>query len=94
MYRDLEGEIAKKEAELQALREEGSRLASLTDDQRLAEVLHGGMCTENHTDGCGWYYSQWGEGGDTRTRYLEKARRVLQVLSIEEALKVFQVLFA
>lgn len=53
---ELDREIAK----LQQAREEAAKreelFKSLPLEQRVAIVMHGHLCNDNHTDGCGWFY--------------------------------------
>jgi len=49
--------------------------------QELADRLHGKLCHFNHTDGCGWTYSNWQNPCSTRDHYLEKANKVLNAIS-------------
>jgi len=56
-----------------------SKLESL--DHQLAKELHGMLCNQNHTDGCGWWYEvknkqdDW--TGGTHTEYLKKAHKMI-----------------
>jgi len=61
----------------------------MSDDKKLAEVLHEKQCHMNHTDGCGWHYESWSNLGtySSRLRYLEKAREILKDFTFEQAVK-------
>lgn len=75
---ELRAEAARIEKQLV---EEESKLAKLTPEQRVAEQLHGMLCTWNHTDGCGWFYeftdgrSNW--DGSAHGTYLKHAQKLI-----------------
>ena len=50
-------------------------------DHQLAKELHGMLCTQNHTDGCGWHYEfnnkQDNWSGHAHTEYLKKAQKLI-----------------
>lgn len=82
-------ELRKKIAELEA---EEARLAALTEDKRLAEVLHEYQC---HRSGCGWLYeisngvANWSL--HEHYSYLRRARKVMESLpdmGVDEIVKV------
>lgn len=79
VYRNhLKQSIAEKRAELDSLEKELEREQNIPEDIRLAEYLHSAFCVHNHEDACGWYYESWTSSpGNTRRRYLEKARSLL-----------------
>lgn len=60
----------------------------------LAEAMHGKMCRHNHTDGCSWFYDDWGKLplDYSRKEYYEKALKVLKIVTLERALKIIEVL--
>jgi hypothetical protein len=51
--------------------------------RQLASKLHSYLCTNNHTDGCGWFYEMHADtktddwNGRTHGRYLQKARLLI-----------------
>lgn len=56
----------------------------------LAEYIHGKKCRLNHTDQCGWEYSNWDKPCSTRTYYLDKAYDMLaenDIYTIKKVLK-------
>lgn len=89
---ELRAEAARIEKQLA---EEESKLAKLTPEQRVAEQLHGMLCTWNHTDGCGWFWEvsdgrpNW-DGNDHGT-YLKQARKLIHNCN-EKGLNVDDVL--
>jgi len=61
----------------------------MTDDKKLAEILHEKQCNWNHTDGCGWFYESWDNLStySARLNYLAKARAILKDFTFEQAVK-------
>jgi hypothetical protein len=62
----------------------------MSDDKKLAEILHEKQCHWNHTDGCGWFYEKWTDNlGEysARLNYLAKAREILKDFTFEQAVK-------
>lgn len=60
---------------------------SMSNDKKLAEILHEKQCHWNHTDGCGWFYESWSNIGASRQPYLDKARAILKDFTFEQALR-------
>jgi len=63
---------------------------AMSDDKKLAELLHDKQCHSNHEDMCGWFYENWGDKlGEysARKNYLEKAREILKDFTFEQAVK-------
>lgn len=80
-------ELDQKIAELQKLRdEEASRLGSLTETQKLAELLHDKKCPYSHEDQCSWHYendaNKWSTGY-AHKRYLELTVKLTQIADAE-----------
>lgn len=79
---DINEQIRKAEADLRRLQAKRDYLRSLQPSQTLAIALHGGLCHENHTDGCGWLYEVHNEAHDwdgrIHTRFLVQACRLLE----------------
>ena len=85
--------IQKLKDDLKKLEDEREAMVTMPANQRLAIELHGGTCTWNHTDGCGWFYEMrdgihdW--SGSTHKRYLNSANTILGKMKqrgIEEGL--------
>lgn len=58
----------------------------------LAEFLHRKLCTRNHLDGCGWYYSEndWSEF--EHQRYLKMAFKMLDMgFDIKDIKKIINI---
>lgn len=57
---DLSSQISALEAQLADLRcqktIQDQEALRRTPEQNLAIELHDALCTQNHTDGCGWHY--------------------------------------
>lgn len=95
---EAEQEIAKREKEIQALREQLDTLKAEPLDTQLARELHDMLCTWNHTDGCGWFYEMKNKqddwGGNTHGEYLNRARRLMmrcdhEGVELQTALKFY-----
>ena len=75
-------ELRKEAARIEKqLAEEEAKLALLTPEQRVAEELHGMLCTWNHTDGCGWFW-EFSDGranwdGNAHETYLKHAKKLI-----------------
>lgn len=80
----IEEQIAKHQYEIDLLREEQKRLATLTPEQALAESLHETQCRWNHTDGCSWLYEVHHGVVDweayAHAEYLKRAKKVMSLL--------------
>ena len=57
--------------------------ANRKKEQKIAELLHLVLCTQDHTDQCSWYYQKtWDDNYSEyspRALYLKKAQRMLKV---------------
>ncbi len=60
-------------AQLEKAEKEDTR----TLPQKLADFIHESTCRLNHTDGCGYGYSDWHDPCDTKQKYLHKAVALL-----------------
>lgn len=59
----------------------------------VAEELHRIKCKQNHTDGCSWFYEDWGDKlGYARERYLEEANELLAEDVMESPKDILRVL--
>ena len=52
----IDKKIAELQKEINELKAQKVALAELTDEKKLAIVLHDVLCHSNHTDGCDWFY--------------------------------------
>lgn len=79
----IDNKIAELNLEIKILQKEKKSLLDLSDDERLAIVLHSILCRSNHTDGCSWFYEfknqmhQWDTG--THSSYLRKSQKLIEV---------------
>lgn len=93
--KNLSNKILEKQQEITKLMQELNDLKSLPDEKKLATAMHQKFCHSNHSDGCSWFYDEndWRKE-DSHKIYLEKARKLLEVLNynIEIALEVVKVL--
>ena len=89
---DIDRRISEIKEELKNLENEKKRLESLSEDKKLAEILHNKLCHSNHTDGCSWEYESWDKStiSSTRDYYLEKAKKLLQITNFETLKKIFK----
>ena len=84
----LKREIEEREFKIGILKTSQKEFEDLPDNWKLAEKIHKVTCGWNHTDGCGWYYEDWGDKlGNERKRYVEKADRVLLKVPYIDAAK-------
>lgn len=85
MTPDLVGKIEKMKDELARLEAEYAALQALPLPERLAVMMHNKLCSQDHTEGCGWYYGvksgkhDWNES--EHKRRLEKSRNVIAKLT-------------
>lgn len=58
--------------------------------REIAEMLHERMCHHNHNDYCGFYDEDWDklELCFAKTKYLEKAKKLLDILDYDMVKKV------
>jgi len=73
----------------------GSKIVEPTvydnDVQKIAVMLHKMFCTDNHNDGCGWFYEvsnnihDW--KGFEHSSWYEKAKEVLDIMAVNEFLE-------
>lgn len=75
---ELEAEIVKHEKKILELRDAQATVSNFTDAQKLAIILHRSQCHYNHCDGCSWFYEKWADPGHARSRWLEKAEKLLE----------------
>jgi hypothetical protein len=96
---ELNEAIAAAEEQIRKAKAELVELATIPEDERLADSLHSTLCTWNHTDGCGWYYEftnkkpDW--DGNEHGWYLAKARLLIgkckeHGISTSDALSIFK----
>jgi aryl-phospho-beta-D-glucosidase BglC (GH1 family) len=96
---ELNEAIAAAEEQIRKAKAELVELATIPEDERLADSLHSMLCTWNHTDGCGWYYEfhnkkpAW--DGNEHGQYLTKARLLIgkckeHGISTSDALSIFK----
>jgi hypothetical protein len=77
----IEEQIKKHEQGLKDLQAQLVEAKLESPDHQLAKELHGMLCNQNHTDGCGWYYEvhskidDW--TGSNHTEYLKKAQKMI-----------------
>lgn len=90
--KQVDAEIAKREDEIQALREERKKIIEMDPDRRMAEQMHTMFCTWNHTDGCDWHYGSWDRPTNARNKWLKKAKEAIaQGLTLEEVKRVYDI---
>ena len=76
----IEEQIKKHE---QGLKDLQAQLAAKLESpaHQLAKELHGMLCNQNHTDGCGWHYEfknkQHDWTGHAHSEYLKKAQKMI-----------------
>lgn len=99
---DVERQIADQKKILADLETQLKQVKLESPDKALATVLHGMMCKQNHTDGCGWHYEFEDTGykkddwtGWAHTEYLKKAQTLIAACSQEgvdtdTAIKLFK----
>ena len=96
---ELNAAIAEAEEKIRKAKAELVELATIPEDERLADSLHGMLCGWNHTDGCGWHYEfinkkpDW--NGNEHGRYLAKARKLIgkckdRGISPAQALEIYR----
>ena len=96
---DLIAEIAAAEKQIRKAKAELNKLATIPEDERLADSLHSMLCSWDHTVDCGWYYEftnktpDW--NGNEHGRYLTKARLLIgkckeHGISTSDALSIFK----
>jgi len=91
MMTETQTKILGLEEELAKAKAVQDKFEALTEAQKLATLLHEKFCNWNHTDGCGWFYSEkWDEY--SRKRYLEKADNILAVSTYENAVAIVECL--
>lgn len=103
----LNRDIFAAEEKLRQLRHAREVYNELSEEQQLANYIHGKMCHENHTDGCTWFYDEWIPGTDEtvfsrrgnpnsgdRLRYLKKAKEMLREFRHDACIKMIDLLAA
>jgi hypothetical protein len=87
-FRDIDAEIQEAEQKLAKLKEERKSFEGLSEEQKLAELIHESQCRWNHTDGCSWYYEKWGDPGYAKKEYLQKANNILLEVPYAQAMRM------
>lgn len=93
---DNSEEIKELKDKIEKLEVEQKTFDNLSDEIKLAELIHENTCRFNHTDGCGWFYEKWSniKDGDNSARggYLKKAINLLRVVSFDKASEIIKIL--
>ena len=65
---------------IEELKRNKEELEKLTDEQKIAEILHQTLCKHD----CDWYYHTWQSYnlGNEKSYYLKKANNILKIHSI------------
>lgn len=71
--------IAQLKAELDAAEREYHTALAQPPADYVAEMLHEALCRSNHTDGCGWLYSNWTSPDAQRMQYRAAAEVLLRL---------------
>lgn len=96
---EVERKIAEQKKVLADLEIELKRAKTESPEKSLAKVLHGMLCTQNHTDGCGWFYEFAGKedkwDGYAHTEYLKKAQKLTRAckeksINPDDAIEMFK----
>jgi len=85
-------ELRKAQEKLAKLEQDKKKFEGLSDEQRLAELIHDSQCRWNHTDGCGWYYESWDVPGYSKEEYLRKAKNILKEVPFDQAIKLVKMM--
>lgn len=91
----LSNEINSLEAEAREKKMMREQLRQLDSPYILAITIHAQLCRYNHTDGCSWHYTKdtdfnaW-KTDITRKQYLEMAKRVLKITTIDMATAIIE----
>ena len=88
--KDFKKEIKELEEKIEKLKRERDALEAMPDNQRLAELIHSRQCHAAHEDQCGWYYESWENMGYSRASYLDKANKMLEETTLEQAIIVIK----
>ncbi len=93
---EIAEERVKLEERLAALDDEEQLVTTFPPEVFLAQAMHDMQCTRDHTDGCAWDYETWpAPTGGTRYRWVNKAKRLIEVLpgkSLEEIKVIVEIL--
>ena len=77
----IEEQIKKHEQVIKNLQAQLIQAKLESPDHQLATELHGMLCNQNHTDGCGWHYEFKNKKDDwtgfAHTEYLKKAQKLI-----------------
>lgn len=87
---DNSKQISELEEKLARLKSEQEEYDLLSEDKKLAELIHQQTCRYNHTDGCGWFYENWKQSSGTRADYLKKAQNILKFTTYKIACNVIK----
>jgi len=63
---------------------------SLTNEQRVATLLHSTLCRISHTHLCSWYDETWAKPGTSRKYYIKQAQSVLTHATEDETRRVLE----
>ena len=89
---ELHKEHAEKEQEIKdAIRKERA-LDISSEVIRVATILHEKLCHSNHADACDWFYDNGDWSSWSRKKYVDQAKTMLAVSSIEDVLKILTLL--
>lgn len=82
---DIDRQIEELQEKRAALEERRTQLKALSPIRQFANGLHGLLCADNHTDGCGWDYEEddeaaWTRECGPRQRWEERAKKVLGMI--------------
>lgn len=88
-------EINELEEKLSKARKKKDEFSSLPENYKLAEILHRKLCTNNHLDGCFWFYSDWEKyktnpkSSDDRRYFVERANKLLSLnISLKDIISI------
>lgn len=87
---DNSKQISELEEKVARLKREQEEYNRLSEDKKLAELIHTKLCRYNHVDGCGWHYESWKQPLGARTEYLKKAQNILKLSKFKEAVKIIE----
>lgn len=73
----INSEITRLEKEILKLKKEKENIPEMTNEIKLAELLHFKLCRHNHIDQCDWDYGNWKDLNYSRKEYLNKAVKLL-----------------
>lgn len=76
--------------ELDRLQQQIEKLQVKLPIYKMAEYLHNNFCQWNHMDGCSWNYENGDWKAFTHASWLEKAKKVIVYVTLEELQKVVE----